>query len=78
MLEHISLDEDGYYYEEIDGEVTKKITTKDEFAVVNPACLEEIVCGHRRFMVGFQGGDNGHSVKLCLLGEDILASNVQV
>ena len=29
-------------------------------------------------MVGFQGGDNGHSpVKLCLLGEDILASNVQ-
>ena len=38
MLEHrFFLDEDGYYYEEIDGEVTKKITTKDEFAVVNPA-----------------------------------------
>ena len=74
------LDEDGYYYEEIDGEVTKKITTKDEFAVVNPAPgSEEIAArGHRRFMVGFQGGDNGHSpVKLCLLGEDILASNVQ-
>ena len=82
------LDEPQSYLEEIDGVITK-VTTRENSttgvsepltAIVNPAPgSEELAArGHRRFMVGFQGGDNGHSpVKLCLLGEDILPNNVQ-
>ena len=74
------LDEDGSYTTEIDGVVETVQTTKGVHADVSPAeGSEEITArNHRRFMMGFQGGDNGHSpVKVCLLGEDIIAKNVQ-
>jgi len=74
------LDKDGSYTTEIDGVVETVQTIKGIHADVSPAeGSEEITArNHRRFMMGFQGGDNGYSpVKVCLLGEDIIASNVQ-
>jgi hypothetical protein len=70
------MDQPGSYVEEIDGE-------RQHFEVdaipTNPSLAEETtIAKQRRFLVGFQGGFDGHAPTHPInLGEQITASNVQ-
>lgn len=73
------LDTDGSITTEVDGVV--KVTPTAEGGVdtePNGAAAELLARQHRRFLVGFQGGFDGHSpTKPINLGADITAKNVQ-
>ena len=76
----------GYYLDDfvskgivknIDDEILYEDAKPIETSPNSPS-LESDARGARRFMVGFQGGEDGHSpVQPILLGEDISAKNVQ-
>ena len=67
----------GTIEKDIDG-VIETETFEPIPSVPSSASAEADARGHRRFLVGFQGGEDGHSPVLpILLGDDIRADNVQ-
>lgn len=71
------MDQPGTIEKDIDG-VIETETFEPIPSVPSSASAEADARGHRRFLVGFQGGEDGHSPVLpILLGDDIRADNVQ-
>ncbi len=71
------MDQSGTIEKDIDG-VIETETFEPIPSVPSSASAEADARGHRRFLVGFQGGEDGHSPVLpILLGDDIRADNVQ-
>ena len=71
------MDQPGTIHKDIDG-VIETETFAPIPTVPSSASEEADARGHRRFLVGFQGGEDGDSPVLpVLLGDDIRADNVQ-